>query len=70
MRFPAKWVNLAATALKEENRLKRAAGLRSACWILKSRFHYFRTLPELIRLAEMTYIRFPLSLRTAREPAE
>jgi putative transposase len=28
-------------------------------------FRYFKTSPEIIRLAVMLYIRFPLSLRTA-----
>ena len=30
---------------------------------MKSPFRYFRTLPEIIRLAVMMYVRFPLSLR-------
>ena len=30
---------------------------------MKSPFRYFKTLPEIIRLAVMMYVRFPLSLR-------
>ena len=33
------------------------------CLGMKSPFHYFKTLPEIIRLAVMMYVRFPLSLR-------
>ena len=29
----------------------------------RSPFRYFKTCPEIIRLAVMTYVRFPLSLR-------
>jgi putative transposase len=29
----------------------------------RSHFHYFKTSPEVIRLAVMMYVRFPLSLR-------
>ena len=30
-------------------------------------FRYFKTLPEVIRLAVMMYIRFPLSLRQVED---
>jgi hypothetical protein len=32
-----------------------------------SRFRYFKTNPEIIRLAAMLYIRFPLSLRNVED---
>jgi len=31
-------------------------------------FKYFKTSPEIIRLAVMLYIRFPLSLRNVEDP--
>ena len=33
----------------------------------KNPFHYFKTSPEIIRLAVMMYIRFPLSLRNVED---
>ena len=33
----------------------------------RSPFHYFKTSPEIIRLAVMMYIRFPLSLRNVED---
>jgi putative transposase len=33
----------------------------------RSRFRYFRTSPEIIRLAVMMYVRFPLSLRNVED---
>ena len=33
----------------------------------RSPFHYFTTSPEIIRLAVMLYIRFPLSLRNVED---
>ena len=33
----------------------------------RSPFRYFKTSPEIIRLAVMLYIRFPLSLRSAED---
>ena len=33
----------------------------------RSPFRYFRTSPEIIRLAVMMYVRFPLSLRNVEE---
>jgi putative transposase len=33
----------------------------------RSPFRYFRTSPEIIRLAVMLYIRFPLSLRNVED---
>lgn len=35
---------------------------------MKNPFRYFKTSPEIIRLAVMMYIRFPLSLRQAEDP--
>jgi len=35
----------------------------------RSPFRYFRTSPEIIRLAVMLYIRFPLSLRYVEDLA-
>ena len=32
-----------------------------------SPFRYFKTSPEIIRLAEMMYVRFPLSLRNVED---
>ena len=33
----------------------------------RSSFRYFRTSPEIIRLAVMMYVRFPLSLRNVED---
>ena len=33
----------------------------------RSPFRYFKTSPEIIRLAVMMYIRFPLSLRNVED---
>ena len=33
----------------------------------RSPFRYFRTSPEVIRLAVMMYVRFPLSLRNVED---
>jgi transposase-like protein len=33
----------------------------------RSPFHYFKTCPEIIRLAVMMYVRFPLSLRNVED---
>jgi len=32
-----------------------------------SPFRYFNSLPEIIRIAELMYIRFPLSLRNVED---
>ncbi len=34
----------------------------------RSPFRYFKTSPEIIRLAVMLYVRFPLSLRNVEDP--
>ena len=34
---------------------------------MKSPFRYFKTSPEIIRLAVMMYVRFPLSLRNVED---
>jgi len=33
----------------------------------RSPFRYFKTSPEIIRLAVMTYVRFPFSLRNVED---
>ncbi|MDW4551564.1 IS6 family transposase, partial [Defluviimonas sp. D31] len=33
----------------------------------RSPFRYFKTSPEIIRLAVMMYVRFPLSLRNVED---
>jgi len=33
----------------------------------RSPFRYFKTSPEIIRLAVMLYVRFPLSLRSVED---
>ena len=44
---------------------------QGACYplgmIKRSPFRYFRTSPEVVRLAVMLYIRFPLSLRNVED---
>jgi len=35
----------------------------------RSPFKYFKTSPEIIRLAVMLYVRFPLSLRNVEDAA-
>ena len=35
---------------------------------MKNQFRCFKTSPDIIRLAVMTYIRFPLSLRQVEDP--
>jgi putative transposase len=32
-----------------------------------NRFRYFKTSPEIVRLAVMMYVRFPLSLRNVED---
>ena len=44
----------------------RAAALRQGI-IKRSPLRYFKTSPEIIRLAVMMYIRFPLSLRNVED---
>jgi len=44
----------------------RAASQRH-CMSRRSPFRYFRTSPEIIRLAVMMYVRFPLSLRNVED---
>ncbi len=34
---------------------------------MRNPFRYFKNSPEIIRLAEMMYIRFPLSLRNVED---
>ncbi len=35
---------------------------------MRNRFRYFNSSPEVIRLAVMMYVRFPLSLRHVEDP--
>ena len=35
--------------------------------MIKNPIHYFKSSPKIIRLAVMTYVRFPLSLRNVEE---
>ena len=60
MEFPACF---STKALSEENRLAADAGAGSL-HRMSSRhiFRYFRTSPQIISLALMIYIRYPLSL--------
>ena len=37
------------------------------CLAMNKPFHYFKTSPEVIRLAVMMYVRFPLSLRNVED---
>ena len=45
--------------------IRRAASCK--CLWMKSPFRYFKTSPEIIRLAVMMYVRFPLSLRNVED---
>lgn len=36
----------------------------------RSRFKYFKTSPEIVRLTVMMYVRFPLSLRNVVDPLD
>ena len=52
------------TLLSDKANLSRAGRFRSLSVMTKhSPFRYFKTSPEIIRLAVMLYVRFPLSLR-------
>ena len=55
----ALWPKEVPWELSKETGLSRAGDLRS----VPDPFRYFRTSPEIIRLAVMLYVRFPLSLR-------
>ena len=55
-------------ALSEETSLKCASGTPSVTGMTKrDPFKYFKTSPELIRLAVMMYVRYPLSLRNVED---
>ena len=55
-------------ALSEQTSLNRAGRLYSVFGMTKhSPFRYFKTSPEVIRLAVMMYVRFPLSLRNVED---
>ena len=40
----------------------------SRLWGKHISLHYFKTSPEIIQLAVMLYVRFPLSLRNVEDP--
>ena len=46
---------------------KFSVGHCHKCLRMKSPFRYFKTLPEIIRLAVMMYVRFPVSLRNVED---
>ena len=55
-------------ALSEENRLAVGLGGGSLDGMSHARiFRYFKTSPEIIRLAVMMYVRYPLSLRNVED---
>ncbi len=55
-------------ALSEENRLAVGVGDGSLDDMSHARvFRYFKTSPEIIRLAVMLYVRYPLSLRNVED---
>ena len=47
--------------------MRRQGGFVTSPMTKKSPLRYFRTSPEIIRLAVMMYIRFPLSLRKVED---
>jgi hypothetical protein len=50
------------------NRLEAGRAVAYRCRMTKrSPFRYFKTSPEIIRLAVMLYVRFPLSLRNVED---
>jgi transposase-like protein len=55
--------------MSEYPRLRRGRGRGrlASCMSQRSPFRYFKTSPEIIRLAVMMYIRFPLSLRNVED---
>jgi hypothetical protein len=55
-------------AVSEENRLALGAPADSfPCMTNPRIFRYFKTSPEIIRLAVMMYVRYPLSLRNVED---
>ena len=52
--------------MSEELRLERGAS-DSYPRLMRNPFKYFKTSPEVIRLAVMMYVRFPLSLRNVED---
>jgi putative transposase len=54
--------------LSEELGLRRDSAIASPTLMTeRSPFRYFKTSPEIIRLAVMLYVRFPLSLRNVED---
>ena len=61
-------ISLASWALSEKTRLLRLYGALSfAAMPTPVSFRYFKTSPEIIQLAVMLYVRFPLSLRNVED---
>ena len=59
---------MSTKALSEELALRWAARFRTVpAMAQKDPFKYFKTSPEIIRLAVMLYVRFPLSLRNVED---
>ena len=54
-------------AVSEELALERMAQLRNVACMAANPFRYFKTSPEIIRLAVMLSVRFPLSLRNVED---
>ena len=58
-----------AMALSEQNRLALGTPADSLPGMSNPHiFRYFKTSPEIIRLAVMLYVRYPLSLRNVEDP--
>jgi putative transposase len=58
----------AITALSDKDRVAAGAGAIMLDGMRHSRiFRYFKTSPEVIRLAVMMYVRYPLSLRNVED---
>ena len=55
-------------ALLKNNDLSAQGYLHPRRMIKHSPLRYFKTSPEIIRLAVMLYVRLPLSLREIKEP--
>ena len=59
---------MARLGFVRENRLEPGRVVAYVCGMTKPNpFRYFRTSPEIIRLAVMMYVRFPLSLRDVED---
>lgn len=54
-------------ALSEQNSCVEGGGRLASSYDKINPVRYFKTSPEIIRLAVMMYIRFPLSLRNVED---